>query len=188
MSKKKPTVLCDVDGVLADFVAGYLAVVEFVAGRKHTHAEVTQFDIGAALGFTPEQSAAIKRGISTGFATALAPLPGAVEGFGRLEEIADVYIVTSPWNSCPTWTHEREQWLKRYFGVTSSRVLHGSAKHLVRGDVLIDDKTETIVKWSAAHPGKTAVLWESPWNVRDAWAGVLTNDWDRLCRTVEALS
>jgi 5'(3')-deoxyribonucleotidase len=165
-------VLVDVDGVLADFVAKYLQLVHEVTGKQFTHEQVTEFDIGKALGLTPEQSGAVARGVLTGFASMLEPLPGAVEGLRRLREISEVYIVTSPWNKCETWMSERERWLRVHFDFPHSHVLHGSAKHLVRGDILIDDKTET---------------WESPWNKRDPWAGVLTNDWDRVCRLVEVL-
>lgn len=180
-------VLLDVDGVLADFVAGYLDLVAEVTGKRFTHQQVTEFNIGTALGFTAEQSAAIAAGVVTGFASNLAPLPGAIDAVKRLREIAEVYIVTSPWNKCDTWMSERERWLRTHFDFPHSHVLHGSAKHLVRGDVLVDDKTETIVKWQAANPGSTAILWECPWNKHDAWAGVLTNDWDRLIRLVEVV-
>jgi 5'(3')-deoxyribonucleotidase len=181
------TVLLDVDGVLADFVAGYLQLVCDVTGLRFQHENVTEFRIGRALGLTADDDRAVANGITQGWCAGLDPIPGAVDGYKKLSAIADVYIVTSPWNKCPTWTYEREQWLAKHFGIPHARVLHGSAKHLVRGDVLVDDKTETCVKWRDEHPDKTVVLWESPWNVRDAWGGVLTNDWDRLVRLVEVL-
>lgn len=182
------TILLDVDGVLCDFVSGYLTLVYEETGRQFEHHHVTQFDLKRALGLSDTESASVAQRVQQpGFCAGLAPLPGAVDGVRLLQEVADVYIVTSPWNSNPTWTHEREKWLAAHFGIHHSHVLHGSAKHLVVGDVFIDDRAETIVKWNAAHPGKTAVLWETPWNAGNAWPGVLTNDWTRVRTLVEVL-
>lgn len=180
-------VLLDVDGVLADFVSRYLDLVEEVTGRRYTHADVTEFDIGKALGFTPEQSKTIASGIRTGFASSLEPLPGAIDAVKRLREVAEVYIVTSPWNSCETWMSERERWLRVHFDFPHSHVIHGSAKHIVTGDVLVDDRHDTCVKWRDAHPGKTVVMWQAPWNEHCEWPGVLTNDWERLITIVKEL-
>jgi 5'(3')-deoxyribonucleotidase len=181
-------VLLDVDGVLADFVKSYLRLVYEVTGRWYEHHHVTEFNLGNALGLTADEASEVNKGIVQGWCSEIEPLTGAIEGVGALSYLADVYVVTSPWNKCPTWTYEREQWLARHFGIPHAKVLHGSAKHLVRGDVLVDDKTETCVKWQAEHPCSSCVLWKSPWNSRDAWAGVLTNDWGRLHALVKELS
>ena len=173
-------VLLDVDGVIADFVDGYLSLVTIATGKRFGHEDVTEFDIGKALGLSDEEKRSVNALVMTGFCSGLRPLGDAVRGVAKLREVADVYVVTSPWNSCPTWTFEREQWLKRYVCIPHSRVLHGSAKHLVRADFLVDDKTDTLRAWGEAHPEGTAVLWDSPWNTRDGWVGAHTSDWGEL--------
>lgn len=183
------TVLLDVDGVLADFVGGYFRLLEEHTGIVARREQITQFDMGASLGLTPEQASKMKRAIGDAhqFARTLDVYPGAVDGVRRLQEIADVWIVTSPWNSNPTWTHDREWWLKKHFDIPHARVTHTSAKHMVRGDFLVDDKTDTLVKWREANPMANAVLWAGTWNEHDAWAGVRTDDWARLVSLVEAV-
>ncbi len=175
-------VLLDCDGVLSDFIGGALAIVNQMFGTRFIASDVTEFDFTAALGMSPANAAAVKRAIGSApnFAANLHPLPGAVAGFARLEAIADVYIVTSPWNSNPTWCHDRESWLLKHFGVHHGRVIHASPKHLVCGDVLVDDKTSTLDAWRAAWPGRVAVQWSTPHNRRDLWDGPSTSSWDFL--------
>ena len=179
--------LVDVDGVLANFVGGALAIVNNMLGTRYVSEEVTGFDFCAALGLPRDVAAAVKRaiGATRGFAAELDVLPGAIEGMSRLQRIAEVYIVTSPWNSNATWTHEREAWLHKHFGIAHSRVIHTSAKHICAGDLLVDDKTETCAAWRSAHPRGVAVQWRTAHNRRDAWDGLSTGDWDGLLDIVD---
>jgi 5'(3')-deoxyribonucleotidase len=185
----RPRVLLDCDGVLADFVGGYLGLLDVTLGIKATYEQITRFDIGASLGLTKEQSSQMKRAVGSceQFARCLAVCPGAVFGVRAIEEIADVYIVTSPFGSNPTWTHDREHWLKSNFDIPSKRVVHTAAKYLVRGDILVDDKTEALHPWMKENPGRLgpAVQWETPHNRNDDWLGVSTNNWSELREIVE---
>jgi 5'(3')-deoxyribonucleotidase len=186
MSARK-RVLLDCDGILADFVTSYLAIVRHVTGRDFKPENVTQFDITASLRLTPEEASTCKRtlGSSRGFCEALGVYPRAKDGVAALESIADVYIVTSPWNSCPTWTHEREAWLKKHFGIPHGRVLHTSAKHVCRGDVFVDDKVDAVAKWQTEYPNALAVVWDTPHNQDDHAPGLFrTNDWTSLYHLV----
>jgi 5'(3')-deoxyribonucleotidase len=148
--------------------------------------QVTEFDFTKALSMSPPAAAAAKRaiGAASGFARHLDVYPGAIDGVRRLQQIAEVYIVTSPWNSNPTWCHDREAWLERHFGIPHARVIHTSAKHLIAGDVLVDDKTSTCDQWRAAWPSGVAVLWSTLHNRRDLWDGPCTSDWDHLIEIV----
>ena len=176
-------VLLDCDEVMADFVASYLRLVKMVADKTYTHDDVTQYDIKRSLGLLDSEVTDIVGLIQQpGFCLSIEPIAGAVEGFRALHSVADVYIVTSPWNSCPTWTHERERWLANHFDIHHSRVLHGSAKHLIKGDFLVDDKTDNLQAWRSAHsPDGIAVQWKRTHNRNDGWDGLATNDWEQLC-------
>lgn len=177
-------VLLDVDGVLADFIGPVLDLVRETTGRVHTREQVTAFDFAATLGLSRDESALVKRQLSTraGWWASLPVLDGAVDGVERLRAVADVYIVTSPWNSCPTWLHERESWIAKHFGIRHSNVIACSAKHVVSGHMLVDDKTETLREWSRVHGhlGGFAVQWQTPHNRADEWSGLATQSWDQL--------
>lgn len=182
-------VLLDCDGILSDFVGGWLKLLNESFGRSWTHEDITGWDVCSSLGIVdPEERARAKRLIADtpDFAATHDVLPGALEGVAALEKIAEVYIVTSPWNSHRTWTSDRERWLKKHFGIHHDRIVHTGAKHLVYGDVLVDDRTETCAKWRAAFPVGLAIQWRTPHNLRDSWDGHSTNDWNRLLRYVEA--
>ena len=176
--------LVDVDGVLADFVSAYLDIVRAVTGRSHSPEHVTEFDIGKSLALSRDESSLVKRtlGNSQGIARELGVYPGAREGLAALREVADVYIVTSPWNSNPTWTHDREAWLEKHFRIKHDRVIHTSAKYVCCGDVLVDDKVSAVEQWQAAHSNGIGVVWDTLHNQRDSFPGLRmrTSSWSLL--------
>ena len=172
----KPRVLLDVDGVLADFLTPSLGLIEKLTGRKYTVDEMVTWDIFEVVGKEWEQPF-FEACNQPGFAASLDVYQGAKEGVARLHEIAEVYIVTSPLNHNPTWTHEREKWLKQHFDIPHNRVVHTSAKHLCIGDALIDDRPYNVQKWGYEHPAGTGLLWDAPWNRRDKVPGVRVHDW-----------
>lgn len=182
----RPRVLLDCDGVLSAFVDGWLALINEALGTGYTASDVTDWNVLASLGIVSHRHAELKRLLAScpGFAGSLEILPGALDGVQRLQQIAEVYIVTSPWNSNPTWTHDREAWLERHFGIPHSHVVHTSAKHLVVGDVLVDDKTSTLETWREAHPRGVAVHWDTPHNRSDPWDGPSTSEWGELLEIV----
>lgn len=184
-------ILLDSDGVLSNFVGAWLSLINGARGTSFVLDDVTGWDVCESLGIPagPER-AATKQLIADcpNFAQRHEVLPGAIEGVRRLQAIADVWIVTSPWNSHPTWTHDREAWLKRNFGIPHGRVVHTGAKFLVCGDMLVDDKTSTCSEWSQCWRDGLAVQWETPHNRRDTWGGVSTCDWDFLVEMVELMS
>lgn len=180
-------VLLDVDGVLANFIGRVCEIASSITGRAHKPEDIKQFSFAAELGLTPEQKREVHGFIEkTGFWRNLEPYPEAIEGVRLLRAMRDVEItiVTSPWNSCRTWLHEREEWLKQHFDIHHGDVIPTSKKHMVCGKILVDDKTETLHKWRKVWGGG-AVQWQTPHNRFDAWDGHSTRDWNRLAQIVE---
>lgn len=166
--------LCDVDGVLADFTGAVLSLVEAYTGRRYTRADVTSWSYREALGLTPEEWRDVSAHISQpGFARRLEPLPAAEE-LRRLiasTPALDVQFVTSPWRSSPTWYADREAWLCDTFGRTQGRrVTFTSEKHHVAGDWFVDDSADHVRAWVEAqvirrHPEPWhAFVWDAPYN------------------------
>ena len=184
-----PRVLLDVDGVLAAFVDGFLRLVNERIGTTYASADVTCFDIAEALGWDADFKRSAYDLIATvpDFAARLEVFPGAVEGVRRLRELAEVYVVTSPWHSHPTWEYDRKRWLRRHFDIPFDQVIPTSAKHVCGGDVLIDDKTSTLVRWAEAHPCGIAVQWATLQNRRDGWTGRSAASWGELNALVEEI-
>jgi hypothetical protein len=118
-------VLLDCDGVLADFIGEVIETIVAHGGPRHTRADITEFNFTAALKLDADLARLVKRTISTepGWWYGLDPFPEAIEGVAKLREVAEVYVVTSPWNSHPNWLHEREAWLKKHFDIPHSHVI-----------------------------------------------------------------
>jgi 5'(3')-deoxyribonucleotidase len=181
----RPRVLLDVDGVLCDFIGGVLELVEEYTGQRRTREEVDRFDFAAALGLSPD----IRRKVYTAIAERawwwrlLRPHDGSRAGVDALQEIADVWIVTSPWDSCPRWLYERTNWLRSYFDIPASRVITTHAKHLVDGDWIVDDKTATLEACARACLQRLAarpIQWATPHNRNDGWMGREARSWSEL--------
>ena len=71
-------------------------------------------------------------------------ITGAIEAFTKLCESDkyDVYILsTAPWNIPNSWTQKR-LWVSKYLGDKAhKRLILCNHKNLLRGDILIDDRT-----------------------------------------------
>lgn len=159
-------ILClDVDGVLADFVGGVLDESHRRTGRAHLREEWRHWHWPeATLG---ELFFDICRG--RGFCAGLAPFPEALEWVPRLREVADVRFVTSPMRG-EHWRPERQAWLQRHFGARPEDVTQVKDKHLVTGDVLVDDKADNVRKWKWGKlvGRRRGLLWDAHHNRADA--------------------
>jgi 5'(3')-deoxyribonucleotidase len=166
----KPLVLLDCDGILADYVGSVLDFVEKNTGSRPSRESITGWHVWDSIQDKALEEAFEKHACSLGFCDEIRPFDEALRGFPLLEQIADVHIVTSPYDGNPTWTHERETWLKRYFGVERRRVHHINSKHLTRGDYLVDDKPKNVREWllnRRDHYLGHGILWDTPHNRLD---------------------
>lgn len=183
---RRLSIALDADGVICDFTAGALRVVEEVTGRRYAPADVTEFDFTKALGLSVDEARAVKDIISArrGFAASLAPYPGARQGVRRLRELGDVFCVTSPWDSNAWWRQERESWLALHFGI--DRVHHAEDKSAYEADVFVDDRSKHVRAWQVAWPGRAAVFWRTLHNATEAVpAGAWSiGSWDALYEVV----
>jgi len=165
----RPTVLLDCDGVLANFTRANLDYLRTL-GVDRSEDEVTTWEIGEALGLEPHQRAQMKaRWSEPGFALDLPIYAGAQEGVRELFAAgADVVVVTSPMTSSRTWHGDRERWLREHFGIEPDHVIHaaGDRKALVRGDLLVEDRPETLEAWIRENPNGHGVLWHRAYNAR----------------------
>lgn len=90
-------ILLDCDGVLADFVGGFLKTLRDIDGVPRAHEDVTQYTIEEALDLTPETTASVHAQISQrGWCLGLQPIIGAREGVKALREAGhDLAVVTA---------------------------------------------------------------------------------------------
>ena len=118
MSKK--IVYVDMDNVLVDFPSG----IEKLSEEDKTKYEGNYDEV-------------------PGIFSLMEPMPGAIEGFRKIAETYDTYILsTAPWGNRTAWS-DKLDWVKRYLGdVAYKRLILSHNKNLNRGDYLIDDRTK----------------------------------------------
>lgn len=161
MSPRRPRVLLDCDGVLADFVGGCRRALERLGYEEHAATLAPDRNIFEGL---PEhvRKHLLDTIVGPRFCAELEPMPFALDAVRELVDLADVYVVTSPWWSSPHWVHERCGWIVRYFEIPHARQVHTSAKELVDGDHFVDDHDSQIARWRATHPRGLAHHWDRP--------------------------
>jgi 5'(3')-deoxyribonucleotidase len=162
-------VLCDVDGVTADYVGGVLDTVFELFGRQVFRQEIKQWDLFCQLGLDKRQLSQLYRELDNpGWCSALQPLPGAKEFITELRDRGHtIHVVTSSWLSAPAWDHERRTWLKDHFKIQPHQVTFTSEKERVIGDILIDDRARHVCEWQRAHPTGQALLFSQSYNERE---------------------
>jgi len=185
----KPRVLFDIDGVFADFITPCLQAVFEHTGKRYTHDDVQDWDIMKSLDIKPEQALAIYKAMERpGLCLKIPAYEGARAGVDRVREFADVWAVTSPFGG-EHWMHERDQWLIEKMGFDINDVLHvrSKRKHGVYGDILVEDKTETLVTWTSAWPKSQGILFRRAYNERDLWDGMSSHTWPGIVQAIESV-
>lgn len=149
------TVLLDCDGVLADFTTGLIQLAERIGVPWKPRKGWNQF-----AGLSRKHRKALDLAIlQPGFCRSLPVLPGAQAMVAGLNSSGhEVYAVTAFWDSHPTWCAERVEYLHAHFDIPGDHVVLTKAKHLVDGDLFVDDRVRNVNRWSQAHPGRAAML------------------------------
>jgi 5'(3')-deoxyribonucleotidase len=175
---KKPDLLLDCDGVVADLVGDtvrHLASIGLPVTVKIDSWELRQFLNKDQL------DAMFKLWETDGFADNLTLYPGVVEQVKRLKSVANVHFLTSHWDSSKTWVHDRTKWLCRHFGITSRGVTFSHDKSKWHGDIFVDDHTKNLRPWREKWaPDGLAYLWIQDYNETMPWDGNVLRNWDEL--------
>lgn len=158
----RPRLLLDCDGVLADFLTPALKILKELTGRTYAPSDFTDWDLFQTVG--PEWKAPFYRACGELSCLTFEPYPASLNAVANLATFMDVYVVTAPMQCNVNWLREREEWLARHYGIPAERVIHTAAKHLVTGDLFIDDKPSNVRDWSRANPHQIGLLWDAPYN------------------------
>lgn len=186
-------ILLDCDTILGDLMGDTIKVINEelamdCSPERVKYENQTNFYLStttAHLGFGEAKINDIMA--SPGFIGGLTVCPGAREGVEALREFGDVFVLTKPSRHGPTWVYERGLWLKKHFDIDDDHTISTGAKHLVFGDVFVDDLHRNIHRWNTQWQYSHSVLWDAPWNQNDN-AHYRTKDWGQLLKWVERWS
>lgn len=176
------TILLDVDGVIADFRKLYIEIASEIIGAQQCVINPYEWESGDALGLTEDEKKRVDAVLyDQGTALKIEPYPDAIESVLELDRSGhDVYFVTKPLDGADTWASDRILWLRKYFGnkLGNKYVLTG-CKHLVRGDIFVDDKVENVQPWKEIWKHSLPILWAHEYN--STTPGIIrTNKWNRV--------
>ncbi len=169
---KRLRILCDVDGVLADFVGLVLDYVQKNTGLSYLPSAVDQWDCFACLGLKEHWPYFCTQVDELGLCRTMREIPGARSFYAELRRIAGesgaVRVCTTPMTTA--WLSQRAEWLVA-FGVPLHEQIQWCDKHeLVPAyDVLIDDKAENCAAFVKA--GGRAFCIATPYNTHLAELG-----------------
>ena len=172
------------NGVLADFYAGALRLIQEVTGKKFDTSAVTERDFTTALNLNTHEADEVQRALSArrGFVASLPRYPQARQGVRRLRTLGKVFCVTTPCDSNIWWREERESWLALHFGIDHVHHADNDDKTPYEADVFVDDNADHVREWLTAWPGRTAVFWRTPHNTREIVprGARVTESWEDL--------
>lgn len=151
-------VLLDCDGVLADFRTAAVDTIERFTGERHVPKSDWELFGHLDPGIRERVEAEIH---AEGWCRNLAPYSDAQEAVREMHQVAEVYIVTTPYYRHKTWCYERTMWLYEHFDIADRNVIFARDKHLVEGDVFVDDKPSHVRTWREFHPEGHGVMWSS---------------------------
>jgi len=184
----RPRILLDACGVLLDTITPILDIFNAKAierfgseWRPRTVDEIRHYYVHESLGLDREFDKEVWSSIGTGWCRSLKPYPGAVTGVRLLREAGDVFFVTKPLESCPTWASERAKSLAEHFGATGDEIVSTAAKHTVAGDILVDDHKKNLDAWAKHFPFGIPIRWLRC-KFEDYYSGPETNRWGDVLR------
>lgn len=154
-------VLCDVDGVAADYCAGVDALTRDVG-----------YEPGDWTDYATEANAPYRvvdyLRIAPGAAFDLPAFDGAVDAVRAFEldpKAPTLVWVTVRFKGAPHWQWDRERWLRTFSTSEILTCTSGAAKAHVRGDVLIEDNVDNLRGWLDANPASWGILIDAPYNL-----------------------
>jgi hypothetical protein len=154
-------ILCDCDGILADFVGMVLTYVERNTGMRPLREAIDQWDCFAALNMRDHWPAFRSQCDALEMCLRAEALPGAREFYAGLRACGDVRVCTTPMTVA--WLSQRAAWLEA-FGVPLGEQIQCAEKEALAapGVVLIDDRAENCVAFVSA--GGSAFCIATPYN------------------------
>jgi 5'(3')-deoxyribonucleotidase len=154
-------ILIDLDGICADLLGEWLALINVKMGQSFKVNDVTEWDM-TNIAKAGDVDEILK---TPGFFRALKPIPGALQTIEWLNNKHHVTIVTAG-NGVPEVYADKVAWVQRHLPFLKKRQLVTMhEKWRIPADVIIDDKPSTAVKYRDRHPSAHILSLGYPYNI-----------------------
>lgn len=186
-NNKVRTILCDIDEVANNLVEKILVKYNEKYNDNLTPKDITGWDVGEFI--KPECKNIFKEFGTDDFLSSLDVQPKAKEVIGKLMARFNFYFVTSTY---PDHVRAKDEWLKRNFPkYDSSQLIVCRDKHLVHGDILIDDCVDNFtLEHTKDSPVKYNFIFDKPWNAtvkEDNSKTFRVHGWDEIYELINKL-
>ena len=163
----KRHLLLDMDGVIVDFLAGAMEMLNVAYDKKYKPSEYVdlhgKFGINELYGVSEKEFWEVLA-YDDRFWEHLKPTSYGLKLYFWLARIAPITILTAP-NLDPDCPRQKLVWLKKHLCLDINFVMMGSRKYLLAGNgILIDDNSKNCDDFIAA--GGEAILVPSEWNTK----------------------
>jgi 5'(3')-deoxyribonucleotidase len=160
-------VLCDLDGVVGQFVPAFLRTYRLSGGSIPPDFVVDDWGFPDRL---PDQGAVAAAWRDPRIFLEQDLYPGAAEALKLLNDNSDLMLVTSAAHPLGSHVPAKLRWLAVVAEfIKPEQILFTCRKELVFGDIFIDDYHCNVVRWRARHPEGRAFLVAREWN-RSGWS------------------
>lgn len=182
--------LCDVDGIVADFISDALGIINRTCATALSYEDVQSWEILDMVKDPVQREVVADAILQQGLCAGLKPYPEAVEAVTELGKATDFYYVTAFLKKNPYWMFERLNWLMEHCGAEASQVNFVKDKFIVEGDIFLDDSATNVNNWAEHHPFRLALLWTRPWNASEHVVEGVTrvDSWKQVLGMVEAIN
>jgi len=189
---KKLRILIDIDSVVADTLPYWLDRIGKDTGVYAKIEDITLWEMSKCPPLnqlTPKQIFGVLQ--DPGFIENVPPMPGVAEALKKLmDQGHEIYLLTA--RHGPVSMPETLTWVKKNlpFLNPEKQIIFCYDKNLIQGDIIIDDKAETLEKYLASHPRSLAFKIIYPYNaslMHDRLGAVSydATSWERLAKMLE---
>lgn len=180
--------LVDCDGPLSDFVGSALRLIEEKTGKRHRREEILEWDLFKSLEIDNGWEILTDAIVNDNFCYNMDVVAGSQKAISELQKFGEVFVVTSPFNA-ERWDFQRRQWLKKHFNIGIDKVVQTTTKHVISGDVIIDDKITNVTSWCNENIAGIGLLWDASYN-SSFNVGTVSNikrviEWDHTIYTIK---
>ena len=155
-------ILIDSDGVIVDFVSAHLKTYEKHGGIIPKNLDMTEYYFTRDL---PSRGAIRATWGDHGLFKIALPYPGAIDKLRQLHNRHEVYIVTDPGSRPQIHVPAKFAWYQKHAPfIGPDQFIFTRHKHMITGDVLIEDKLTTVYKWAMTYRDSRVIMIEHPWN------------------------
>lgn len=153
------TIFVDMDEVLADTYGAHIEIYNKDFNEQLSKTDCLGYDVWQKVPENRQDSIRSHANLD-GFFRNLAPIENSIEALKELAKKHDVFIASAAMQH-PNSLKEKSDWLDEHFPFIpwQNRILCGH-KHILRGDVLIDDRSRNLKTFQGR-----AILFTSPHNV-----------------------